>query len=152
MRFSHVLLTTALISFSGAAIAQSGWHHSGGMGMELLHGISLSDAQEAQVKSIMETAHTQSKAIMQQEHSARQQEMTTLLGSGSVTANDLASYTSAEQAARTQLDAIRVNTEVAIRNVLTPTQLSEASAKFQQLSTLRDQEHQVMQSSATTEH
>ena len=151
MRFSHVLLTTALISCSGAAMAQSGWHRGGGMGMELLHGLSLSDTQDAQVRTIMETARTQSKAVMQQEHSAREQEMTTLLGSGSVTASDLASYTAAEQAARTQLDAIRVNTEVAIRNVLTPAQLAEASAKFQHLSTLRDQEHQVMQSSATTE-
>ncbi len=151
MRFSHVLLTTALISCSGAAMAQSGWHRGGGMGMELLHGLSLSDTQDAQVRTIMETARTQSKAVMQQEHSAREQEMTTLLGSGSVTASDLASYTAVEQAARTQLDAIRVNTEVAIRNVLTPAQLAEASAKFQQLSTLRDQEHQVMQSSATTE-
>ena len=152
MRFSHVLLTTAVMSCSGAAIAQSGWHRGGGMGMELLHGLNLSDAQDAQVKTIMETARTQSKAIMQQEHSAREQEMATLLGSGSITVNDLASYTAAEQAARTQLDAIRVNTEVAIRNVLTPAQLAEASAKFQLLSTLRDQEHQVMQSSATTEH
>ena len=150
MRFSRILLTTALISCSGAALAQSGWHHGGGMGFELLHGLSLTDAQQAQVKTIMETAHSQSKAIMQQESAARQQEMTTLLGSGSVTASDLTSYISAEQASRAQLDAIRVNTEVAIRNVLTPAQLAEASSKYQQLATLRDQEHQVMQSSATS--
>jgi Spy/CpxP family protein refolding chaperone len=142
MRFHHVLLTTALIAFSGTALAQHPWH--GGEGVEFLHGLNLTEAQETQIKGIEKAAWTQARATMEQLRNLHQQEMTTLLGAGTVTEADLAPIKSQEEALRHQLDEQHLTTMLQIRQVLTPTQLADASSKFQQIVALRAQEHQVM--------
>ena len=52
MRFTKILLTTAVIAFSGAAFAQG--FHGGHEGGELFHGISLTDAQKSEMKTIQQ--------------------------------------------------------------------------------------------------
>jgi Spy/CpxP family protein refolding chaperone len=142
MRFPVILATTALLALGGTAVAQPAWHGHGAM--ELLRGVTLSDAQKAQIKTIEETARAQSKPVMEQEHSVHEQIVAALLGNGSVTAADLAPLVQQEQALRGQLDQHMVDAALQVRGVLTPSQLADASAKHQQLVALHQQEHQVM--------
>ena len=146
MRFSHLALATALVAFSGTAIAQP-WHHHEGAG-ELTQGVTLSDAQQAQLKTIEETARTAAKPLMQQMHGVHEQILTQMLGSNAVTEADLAPLVQQEEGLRNQLDQIRLNAGLQIRGVMTAPQLAEAASRHQQLSALRQQEHQVMQSSS----
>ena len=149
MRFTKILLTTAVIAFSGAAVAQG--FHGGHEGGELFHGISLTDAQKSQMKTIQQTGWAQAKPIMQQVRSIHEQITTQLLSSGNVSAADVAPLLTQEEQLRTQLDQIRLNSELQMRGVLTPTQLADAAAKHTQLVNLHEQERAVVDPASTAQ-
>ncbi len=144
MRLTPLLLATALLGFAGAASADPsgfGHHH----GDEMFRGVALSDAQKDQIKQIEQSGWTQAKSSFQQMRSVHEQLMARLLAPGNVSEADLAPLVQQEQALRTQLDELRLNNALQMRQVLTPQQLAQAAAKHQQLESLREQEHQVMQ-------
>ncbi len=143
-----LLALAASIGFTGAAAARSdelGHHHEN----ELFQGVSLSDAQRDQVKQIERAGWEQARGTFQQMRSVHEQVMARLLAPGSVTEADLAPLVQQEQTLRAQLDQQRLEAALQMRQVLTPQQLAEAAAKRQQLDSLRDQEHQLMQPSTT---
>jgi Spy/CpxP family protein refolding chaperone len=146
MRFPILVATTALLAFGGIAAAQPAWHGHGAM--ELLRGVTLTDAQKAQIKTIEETARAQTKPVMEQERAIHEQIVAALLGSNGVTAADLAPLVQQEQALRGQLDQHMVDAALQVRGVLTPSQLADASAKHQQLVALHEQEHAVLHEGA----
>ncbi len=141
MRFRNILLTTALIAFSGVAFAQ-GWHGEHHADM-LFRTANLTDAQKAQMKTIEEAGWTQAKPMLEQIRALHQQVESQLLSPGAVSAADLAPLVSQEETLRNQIDQIRVNAGLQMRSVLTPAQLADAAAKHAQLASLHQQEKAV---------
>jgi Spy/CpxP family protein refolding chaperone len=137
-------VAAGVISVSALAIAepmQGGWHHGGG-GMELLHGLSLTDAQKEQVKSIEQADREQMRPVMHQLHSLHEQIETGLLSGA--TADQLGSLVQQEETLRNQMDAAHLGLAVQIRGVLTPEQLTQASTQHAKLVALHEQEHELM--------
>ncbi len=143
MRFPHILLTTAVIAFSGAAFAQGyhGHHH----GDELFHGVALNDAQKTQMKTIEQAGWAQAKPVMEQVRSVHEQIMARMLAAGSVSEADLAPLVTQEEQLRDQLDQIKVSSGLQMRAVLTASQLADAAAKHTQLVSLHEQERAVVE-------
>jgi Spy/CpxP family protein refolding chaperone len=142
-----VLAATAAgaLSVSGAAVAQPmgpGFHHGGGM--EFLHGITLTDAQKAQMKSIHQSGWAQMKSIMTQMRSVHEQMVNRMLAAGEVTAEALSPLVQQEESLRNQMDAIHLSETLQMRAVLTPEQLAQAASTHAKLETLHQQEHAVM--------
>jgi Spy/CpxP family protein refolding chaperone len=156
MKFKHMMVAaTAAIALSaaGAAMAHPGgdWHGGEGHGgMEILHSLSLTDAQKEQAHQIEHASWAQSKPVMEQMHAVHEQIATALLASGTVTADSLAPLVQQEEQLRTQLDQQRLNTMLQIRALLTPEQLTQAAATHQKLAALHEQEHEVMHASDTS--
>jgi Spy/CpxP family protein refolding chaperone len=138
------------LALPGLAVAQpmeGGWHHGGpgGGDMEFLHGLTLTDAQKQQAHTIMESARTQSKPLMEQLHQLREQHITLILTAGS-TQSQLAAVQQQEESVRDQLDNAHLATALQLRDVLTPQQLSQAADLHTKMEALHEQEHQVLES------
>ena len=152
MKLRHTLIAVAAacgLAAAGTALAQpmgghmeGGFHH--GDGMELLHSLTLTDIQKKQAHQIGKNAWTQSKPIMEQLHAIHEQMETQLLTAGSITADQLSPTVQKEEALRSQLDQIHLNTVLQIRALLTPEQLSQAASTHQKLEALHEQERAVM--------
>ncbi len=155
MKFKHMMVAaTAAIALSaaGAAMAHPGgdWHGGEGHGgMEILHSLSMTDAQKEQAHQIEHALWAQSKPVKEQMHAVHEQIATALLASGTVTAESLAPLVQQEEQLRTQLDQQRLNTMLQIRALLTPEQLTQAAATHQKLAALHEQEHEMMHASDT---
>jgi protein CpxP len=139
--FGAVLSGAMLLA--GAAIAQP--HGEWGHGpMEFLHGLNLSEAQQAQVQQIFKNGFETIKPLMEKLHAAHEAEVNQVLGAGDVTAASLAPAIAQEETLRAQLDQAHVATMLQIRAVLTPEQLAAAAAKHAQIEQLHEQEHALM--------
>jgi Spy/CpxP family protein refolding chaperone len=153
MTFKHMLVAAvaACALSAGAAVAapHGGW--GGGEGMELLHSVTLTDAQKEQAHTIEKAAWASSRPIMEQLRSVHEQRATAMLSSGAVTAEALQPMVAQEETLRAQLDTIRLNTELQIRALLTPEQLAQAAATHAKLSALHEQEHAVVSAAHSTE-
>ncbi len=146
MRLPYLLLATSLSVAYGTALADPGghgYHH----GEDFLRGVSLTDTQRDQVRQIEQTGWSQAKSGFEQMRSVHEQIMARLLSPGAVSQADLAPLVQQEQALRAQMDERRLEAALQIRQVLTPQQLAEAAAKHQQIESLHEQEHQLMQPS-----
>jgi Spy/CpxP family protein refolding chaperone len=145
MNFKPFLLAAGLtMAITGGAYADhegGGWHHGGG-DLAFLHGVNLTDAQQAQVKEIQHTNWAQLKPIMKQVHAIHEQIASGFLAGQ--TAEQLSGLVSQEEALRTQLDSARLATAVQIRGILSPAQLSQAADTHAKMQALRAQEHEVM--------
>jgi Spy/CpxP family protein refolding chaperone len=152
MRISHLVLATSLISFGGAAGALAAGHGWGGgaRGDVLTRGITLTDAQKEQIHAIEKSAWSTSKATMKQLRGIHEQISAKLLSAGSVTEADITPLLQEEESLKATLDQARLSTELQVRNLLTPDQLAQAATLHQQLTTLHEQEHALMRSSATS--
>jgi Spy/CpxP family protein refolding chaperone len=139
------------VTLGSQAVAQPmdgrGWHHGGGEGMELLHGLNLTDAQKQQAHEIEHAAWAQARPIMAQMHALHEQLATAMLAPGSVTAEQLAPLMTQEEQLRTQMDQQHLNTILQIRALLTPEQIAQASTTHQKLAALHEQEHQLISAS-----
>jgi Spy/CpxP family protein refolding chaperone len=146
MKFKDLALAASaalLLSGAGMAVAQEGgWHHGGGEGMELLHGVSLTDAQRDQVHSIEKTGRTQMKPLMRQMFKIHEQISSDLLAGA--TAEQLTSLMQQEESLRNQMDAERLALAVQVRGVLTPDQLTQAATQHAKLAALHQEEHALM--------
>ena len=147
MKFKHLVLAaaTAGLLTAGAARAQpeghGGWHHDG---MEILHGLDLTDAQKTEVHKIMQANWSQMKPVMQQMHAIHEQIVTKLTAAGAVSEADLTPLVQQEETLRNQMDEGRLSTALQIRGLLTPAQLAKAASTHQQLEALHEQERAVV--------
>ena len=151
MRTRHWAMSAALagmLAMGGMAMAQppEGMHgHWGhGEGMEFLHGVNLTDAQKTQIHDIMKSSFASMKPLMEQARTLHEQQATTFLSAGAVTAESLKPTLAKEEALRTQIDAARIDTMLQIRSLLTPEQLAQAASVHSQMEALHAQEHQVL--------
>ena len=150
MNVKQTLVATvaACALVGGVALAQprgeqhGSWH--GGEGMEILHSLNLTDAQKEQAHSIEKAAWGQAKPIMEQMHAVHEQMANALLGSGTVTTEQLSPMVTQEEQYRTQLDQIHINAMVQVRALLTPEQVTQAAAMHQKLEALHEQEREVL--------
>jgi Spy/CpxP family protein refolding chaperone len=149
MSLKHTVLAisiTAGLASSAAALAQPAggrWAGGGGLG-EALHAVQLSSAQQQQIHQIMSAARAQNAPQLAQMKALQQQMTTTLLSSGSVTEAQLLPLEQQQESIRSQLDLSRMQTAMAIRNVLTSAQLTQAASAQAQLSALHAQEHAIV--------
>ena len=151
MNFKHLVLalTTAGLLTAGAARAQpehEGWHHGG---MELLRGVDLTDAQKTQIHQIVQATWAQMKPVAQQMRTVHEQIIGDLLGSASVTQEQLTPLVQQEEQLRAQVDAAKLSSALQIRGVLTQAQLAKAATVHQQLSALHEQEQSVINNGET---
>ncbi len=133
------------LGVAGMATAQpmgAGMHHGGGM--EFLHGISLTDAQKAQVQAIHKAGWAQMKPLMQQMRAVHEQIVTKMLAAGDVTAEAMAPLVAQEEALRNQMDSLHLSQTLQMRALLTPTQLAQAASTHAKIEALHAQEHAVM--------
>ncbi len=147
MKLKHwaLALATAGLLTAGAANAQpehhGAWHHDG---MEILHGLDLTDAQKSEVHKIMQANWSHMKPVMQQARTLHEQIVTKLTGTDAVTQADLTPLVQQEEQLRSQLDTARVTTALQIRGLLTPAQLAKAASTHQQLEALHEQERALV--------
>jgi Spy/CpxP family protein refolding chaperone len=142
MKSRLILAAAVLAGTTAAALAQpfGGPHHPGGFGGPMLEGVTLTDAQKAKVGEIMKAEHAQTAPQRQQLRALHEQIESTLLGSGSVTAAQLAPLQQQEATLMQQLGAAHLSTELAIRDVLTSDQLAQAAQTHAKLASLHSQE------------
>ncbi len=119
-------------------------HEWGHDGMELLHSANLTAAQKAQVKTIMQASWRTMRPLMQQMRTLHEQEITTFLGSGSVSADQFQPVIAQEETLRNQIDAAHLDAMLKIRGVLTADQISAAATKHAQMEQLHAQERALM--------
>jgi periplasmic protein CpxP/Spy len=142
----------ALVVFAAAGLAASvgasaqGWHPPGRPGLAgILSAVQLSSAQQQQIHQIMSTARTQNAPQRAQLEALQQQMQATLLSSGDVTEAQLLPLEQQQESLRQQLDVSRLQTEIAIRNVLTSAQLAQAASAQAKLAALHQQERAITQ-------
>ena len=143
-----MLLAVATVGLVGAgavatASAQAGpggrggWHRGAG---SLLEGVTLTDDQKTTLHTMMQSGFAGTKALREQMRAVHEQIETALLSSGTVTAATLAPIVQQQEALMQQLDAQRISQAIAIRAMLTPAQLAQASTAHAQLVALHQQE------------
>lgn len=129
-------------------------HHMGGMDggdahfMMLLRAANLSNAQHAQVRQILKSERQQMKSVYAGFHSVHEQIAGKLFSPGGLTPSDLAPLEQKAVRYQEQIDRNMIETALAIRNVLTPEQLSRLSQVHQQLQSLHQQIKNLMGSDA----
>ena len=151
----HRMLLAAAVAAGLAASANASaqnWRHGGPQGFgQILAAAQLTAAQKQQVHSIMSSAHAQNAPVMTQLRALQSQIETTLFSTGDVTAAQLMPLQQQVESLRAQIDANRIQTALAVRNVLTAAQLAKASSVQSQLSSLLQQEHALVAPAAASE-
>jgi len=133
----------AVAGVAGAQPPHGEWGHGPGA-MGFLHGISLTDEQRAQVKSIEQASWASLRPLMEKMRTAHEAQINTLLGAGTVTAETLHPAVAQEESLREQIDAIQTSTMIQMRNVLTAAQLAQAASTHAQIEQLHEQEHALV--------
>jgi Spy/CpxP family protein refolding chaperone len=152
MKLARLGMGAALAGFltvAGMAFADpghGGWGHEGWErgGMEFLHGLNLTDDQKAQIKQIHEANWAQMKPLMKQAHDLHEQEINQFLSANGVTAEQLQPLVAQEETLRNQMDALRLDTLLKLRGILTPDQIAKAATVHAQMEQLHQQERAVM--------
>lgn len=112
--------------------------------MMLLRSANLTSAQHAQVREILQSERAQMKAVYQGMHAVHDELAAKLLRPGALTAADLAPLEQKAVHYQEQIDRDMVDTALAIRNVLTPDQITRLAQVHQQLQKLHAQMHSLM--------
>jgi Spy/CpxP family protein refolding chaperone len=129
-------------------------HHMDAMGggdshfMMLLKSANLTPAQHAQVRQILKGEKEQMKSVYAGFHAVHEQLAARLLTPGVVTAADLAPLEQKAVRYQQQIDRNMIETALAIRNVLTPEQVTRLAQVHQQLQSLHQQIQNLMGSDA----
>ncbi len=110
---------------------------------EILAAVPLSDAQKQQIQAIHRAARAQNVSVMAQLRTLQQQMAQTMFSSGAVTEAQLLPLVQQQESLRQQLDVSRMQTAIAIRNLLTSAQLAQATAAQAQLAALHQQERTI---------
>jgi Spy/CpxP family protein refolding chaperone len=101
--------------------------------MMLMRPDGLSDAQEAQVKDIMDTDRAAAHALIDKLRDANEALSQALLAGDAPTAESLATLGDQIGDLRAQMVAQQVQTALAVRGVLTPEQIADAAARQQKM-------------------
>lgn len=137
-------LTAATVPAAVAQPGPGGWHH----GSVLLDGVTLTDSQTTRLHALMQAGRADSQSLRDQIRTVHEQIDTALLSSGTVTEATLAPLLLQQEALAQQLDAKRLSSQVAIRNLLTPDQMAAAASMHAKLVSLHEQEHALRQQDA----
>ena len=132
------MLAATLAAPAMAQPGPGGWHH----GDDLLEGVTLTDSQKSQVHALMKAQHQ--SGLFQQMRAVHEQIDSAIYSTGTVTAATLQPLLEQEASLMQQAEAQHVTTALAIRNLLTPTQLATAASTHAQMRALHDQEHALM--------
>ncbi len=133
---------TAGLAASVGAAAQ-GYSHDGRHGLaQALGAAQLSGEQRQQVHGIMNAARTRNAPQRAQVQALQQQIDGAMLAPGTTEAQILP-LLQQQESLRQQLDVSRIETALAIRNVMTSSQLAKAASVQAQLATLHQQEQAV---------
>ncbi len=137
-----VVGVTAGLAASVGASAQ-GYSHGGRQGLgQVLGAVQLGSDQQQQVHGIMSAARIQNAPQRAQIQALQQQIDSAILSPGTTEAQILPLLQQQENL-RQQLDVSRLETALAIRNVMTSAQLAKAASVQAQLATLHQQEHAI---------
>jgi Spy/CpxP family protein refolding chaperone len=143
---SALLVKASVLALCIATGTTAGAHARGHGGCgaprldEVLAPVPLGVAQRQQIRAIRVAARAQAVPLVAQVQAVRQQIATTLLSSGTVTEAQMVPLVQQREALRRQLDRSHMQTQLAIRNVLTGTQLVQAASVQAELSLLRQRE------------
>jgi len=139
------LLVAACFMAPRFAHARGGMHgDSGTFSRQLLHALSLTDDQQAQVREAFGTYRATVQPLWQDMQTTRQQLQDVLLNP---TGLDSAALQTAQQhLASLQADLLQARITLAqtLRGVLTPAQLTQAAHITQQLRALGEERHQLL--------
>jgi len=149
MRFGKLLCLGLLVAacgiVPGVAYARGGLRgDSGTFSRQLLHALSLTDDQQAQVREAFGTYRTTVQPLWQEMRTTRQHLQDVLLNP---TGLDSAALQTAQQhLAGLQADLLQARLTLAqtLRGVLTPAQLTQAAHITQQLRALGEERHQLL--------
>ncbi len=147
MSLNRILLAASVIAGlagSAGAYAQDYPARAGRGFGGMLASVQLSATQQSQIDQIRSAARTQEAPLHAQVRALRQQIQATLFSTGNVTAAQITPLQQQIEALRQQADAAHIQTELAVRNVLTSEQLATASSMQARLASLRQQEHAIL--------
>ena len=153
MRFHHSVLAASVIAGlagSSGAYAQSHASHASGTRAfnEILRTVQLSPVQQGQVHQITRAARSQQAPLHARIGVLRHQIEAILFSTGPVTAAQIMPLQQQIESLRQQADADRLQTELALRDVLTSEQLATASRVQGRLASLHQQEHAILAASS----
>jgi Spy/CpxP family protein refolding chaperone len=132
---------------SGAGGFHSHWGHGheDGLGLgPLLHRLNLTDAQRTQIQTILSQERESAGTLFQQLHSDKAALSDKFFAPGALQSADLEPQVKQLAGVQQQLLEQRIQTAVAIRNVLSPEQLSQAAQLKSQIQSLREQMHNLL--------
>jgi len=104
-----------------------------------LRAANLTPAQQAQVKTIMQSNRSAMRSHFDQIRKAREEIASKLFSTGAVTASDLSAQTTQIANAQQQLLQDQLNVALQVRAILTPTQLQKVAQFHQQFESLHQQ-------------
>ena len=136
------VVAAGLASAGAAAARGPGGYGRDGLS-EALGAVQLTDAQKQQIRAIRSAARAQNAPYMAQMQALQQQMVKAMLSSGTVTEAQLLPLVQQQESLRQQLDISRMQSAVAIRNLLTGDQLAQATAAQGQLAALHQQEQAI---------
>ena len=113
-------------------------------GVRMLHALDLSADQKQHVRDILTTHRTTLAPLVANERVARQALADKLLGTGTVTPQDLDALVQQESQARTVLLRERLAAALEVRGVLTPEQIQKAATIRLRMKDLRAQMRQLL--------
>ena len=149
----HKFLAAAAVSLMAAlplAAQAQGMGHMGpprgdhSQFMMLLHSANLTQAQQSQIHTILDSQRGKTRAMHQKLEALHEQISDKLLSAGAVSASDLKSLVDKASHIEAALNESRTETAVAIRNVLTADQLSHVAQVHAKLRSLHSQVQSLM--------
>ena len=132
---------------SGPGGFHSHWGHGreDGLGLgPLLHRLNLTDAQRTQIQTILSQERESAGTLYQQLHSDKAALSEKFFAPGALQSADLEPQVQQLAAVQQQLLEQRIKTAVAIRNVLSAEQLSQAAQLKSQIQALHEQLHNLL--------
>jgi len=129
------------------------WGHGRGdrLGFELyLRQLDLNETQRGQIKSILEQQRSASAPLFKQLQSEKANLSGLFFTPGALQASDLSAEVQKLAGIQQQLLEQRIQTAVAIRNVLTPGQLAHAAQLKAQIDALHQQMHNLLAPPSST--
>jgi Spy/CpxP family protein refolding chaperone len=121
-----------------------GMHQDGGRFLMMLKAANLTAAQQSQVHLILSTNRGQMQSLRQQLMSIHEQISDKLLSTGSVSAADLKPLVTKASHLEATLNENMTDTAVAIRNVLTPAQVSKLAEVHAKMRSIHQQIQGIM--------
>lgn len=112
--------------------------------MMLLKSANLTQAQQAQLRQVMQAQGAKNAAVMQQIRDVEEQISSRLLSPEPLKASDIAPLAQKAAQLKQQVDQSMIDTSLAIRNILTVEQLKHLAKVRQQLESLRAQIESLM--------